>query len=304
MGLVHHHDPVFGISNRLLRPLELENGRERGVPVLPAADQRLQIPDALDRCRVRQAAGNEGSADLVVQIHPVCQHQNVRIGQRVRLCRPVRFQLQCSKDHGQRFAAALRVPDQPLPVLTLDNAIHDAVDGAKLLVTADFLDRASLCLLEHDIMRDQVQQTARLQQAPETLGERIGKITLHLRPGITPFGIVFGAGAGRAIEHQRAIGDDVEDIGEKQARNVLLILLDLLEGLAGLVLHIQWAFCLDHDKRNAVDVDHNVRLARVLRLYPKLMRQGKLVVARVEKIDHTERLPRLLAGHVARIVAA
>lgn len=63
------------------------------MPVLAAADQPMQILDALDRRRVRQAAGDERPADLGMKVHSVGQHQNVRIGEPLGLYRPVRLQL-------------------------------------------------------------------------------------------------------------------------------------------------------------------------------------------------------------------
>ena len=77
----------------------------------------------------------------------------------------VGFQLQGGKDHGQRLAAALSVPDQPPLLPTLDHPLDNFIHRPVLLVTADLFDDLVVFPLKDHKMGQQIEQSLRFQQA-------------------------------------------------------------------------------------------------------------------------------------------
>ena len=75
----------------------------------------------------------------------------------------MKFKLQGGKDHGQAFAAALGMPNQPRWVTPFqDPAVH-FLDGAELLVSADLFGGFAVPGFENNEMGQDVEQAARLQ---------------------------------------------------------------------------------------------------------------------------------------------
>ena len=70
---------------------------------------------------------------------------------------------------------------------------------------------------------------------------------------------------GRTVEQTHTVGDDREGVGVEKPRDFSLVLLDLVERLAGLVFVREGALALDYHQRDAVDVDHQVGATRGLR---------------------------------------
>ena len=126
-----------------------------------AMDVFVQVIDAVDRHWVGQAAGLEGPADLVVQVDPVGQHHQVRIGKRTIRDRQVCLQLQRQKHHGQALAGTLGVPNQASVVLAVDDPFGDLIHRPELMIAADLLNGGAGIRvgLEDDEMGQQIQQS-------------------------------------------------------------------------------------------------------------------------------------------------
>jgi hypothetical protein len=76
-----------------------------------------------------------------------------------------------AKDHQQRFAAALEMPDQALLRITLHHSIDNLVGGEVLLVTADDLDAAVLVVggEEGEVLQDIEHYSGRIMLATVAL---------------------------------------------------------------------------------------------------------------------------------------
>ena len=80
---------------------------------------------------VRDVGGIEGSGDLGVQVDAVDDDDHRRVPE-LRM----QAQLLRREDHQQRFARALKVPDQALSDVSVDNTLDDLVGGLVLLVAS------------------------------------------------------------------------------------------------------------------------------------------------------------------------
>lgn len=112
--------------------------------------------------------------------------------------------------------------------------------------------------------------------------------------------------ARRAVQCAHAVGHDVEGVRVEEPRDLPLVLPDLLEGLASLVLYGEQTLHLDHDQRDPVHVHDDVRDTRMpcLALDLELVGDCEGIVAGIEKIDQLKRLLLGLAGDIAAEVAA
>ena len=85
-------------------------------------------------------------------------------------------------------------------------------------------------------------------------------------------------------KESHSIRQEVERIGGKKARDVALVLLDLLKCLIGTSRCLQWGFRLDHYQRNTVYEHHNVGDARTLGGNAELTNNVEVVLIRVLEI--------------------
>lgn len=107
---------------------------------------------------------------------------------------------------------------------------------------------------------------------------------------------MLGRCARGAEESADAVGDDVEGVGVEEPRNLGLVLLDLLEGLPGLILPRERDLGLDHYERDPIHEDHKVRDPRpsCLALHLELVDYREGVVLGVEDVDQVDHLIREL----------
>ena len=107
MGLVSHDNNVPALGKRLTGLLKFLHGGEDNAVGLPPIKQRFQVFPAfsLNRLLAQESlAFRKLSKELVIQIIPVCQHNDGRAVQ--RLLQPVGV-----KYHRQRFSATLCMPE-------------------------------------------------------------------------------------------------------------------------------------------------------------------------------------------------
>ena len=290
LGFVHQHEDVGrGVAELLVSQRLVELVHQGGDDVrLAVGHQFHQMAAALGPVR-RQAAGREGVAELLVQVHPVGHQHDARIADG-------RLQRQRARQHhhGQRLARALGVPDDAAATLAAVVRLPDAgehlADGEHLLVARDLahaavehgegpghlqqalraaqrVERAVLLghLPAHQIGRNllahaqlgkgQIEQRGLHRLRQRALQQRrdfgVGYVLLPLRPEL-------GRGAGGGVagfilvhrQHGLHVG--------KQARDVFVALVadGLRDGLGHLDLR---RLALDHREGNAVDEQYDVR---------------------------------------------
>ena len=138
MGLVHHGDDVAAVVEDAVGLAELEDRRDDDLAhVLP--QQPLQLGPAVGLDQVRRVGGVEGAGDLGVEVNAVDHDHHGRV-----LERRMQAQLAGRKEHQQRLARALEVPDQALLRVPGHDALDDLVGALVLLVAGDDLDPALL----------------------------------------------------------------------------------------------------------------------------------------------------------------
>ncbi len=107
MGFVHQHDHVAALVEHPLRLTKFVDGGDDDLARV-LAQQLFQFGAALGLDQVGDVRGVKGGADLRVQVDAVHHDQHGRV-----LQRGLQTQLLRGKDHEQRFARPLEVPDQP-----------------------------------------------------------------------------------------------------------------------------------------------------------------------------------------------
>ena len=127
-----------------------------------------QLRQPFTRFRLHQIGnigGVKGGADLGVQVNAIYGDDDGGVFEI-----PLHPQLLGGKDHEQRFARALKMPDQPLFGVARQHALHNLVAGVILLVTADDFDAPLLPVggKEGEI-GEHIEQHARPQQGGHRL---------------------------------------------------------------------------------------------------------------------------------------
>ena len=214
------------------------------------------------------------------------------------------LQLQHGVGHGQALARSLGVPDQPATVLPIADPFDDAVHRPVLLIAAQLLHRALVTGLEDGEVGQQIQDPPGVQHAEQVLIQRRREVCAAAWRGILPDAPVLAGGTGGPVAGRHTVGDDAEQAWREQARDVPLVLLDLLEGFAGLVVPGHRRLALNHYQGDAVAEDHQIRFAAALRLDVELTGHHPVVAPnRVGEVDQADGLARPASGHVAAIGA-
>jgi hypothetical protein len=108
VGFVHERNDVAAVVQAACGLAELENRRDDDLPHIV----RQQLPKLLARIslfKVRNVCPGEGAGDLRIEIDPVHHNQHCRV-----LQARMHAQLLRGKNHQQRLAGPLEVPDQAL----------------------------------------------------------------------------------------------------------------------------------------------------------------------------------------------
>ena len=222
MGLVHQHNDVRAFVEPAPRLGEFVDGGDQHLAhILP--EQRLQFQARGHAHHVRHVGGIEGGGDLCVQVDAVHHNQYGGIAQF-----RVHPQFQRGKDHQQRLAAALKMPNQPLFRISCHHAVHDLVGGEILLVTADELDAAVFLVGGKD---SEVLQDVEHHLGPQHIGNRrldVVKLAFLLVFLVAPRSPDVDGHADGAIAVIAALGGEGEDIRHEHGRCLFLVnLVDL-----------------------------------------------------------------------------
>jgi len=240
-------------------------------------------------------AGREGAEQLVVQVQPVGEDDQRRVGHPRLL-----HELAGVERHREALAAALRVPDDADAMVLLDRAdggLHCLVHGPVLMVRGHLLGHARAVSLEDVEVADEVEEATLLEDAVD---ER-----LELRRALVgDFSAVDGAprheplpGSGqRAVARLDTVARDEQFVADEQARDGVLVGLELLEGLLRGGGHVGRVLELDHGQRQAVDKTDDVRpLGRLAFLDRELVDGEPVVGVDVVEVDE----PCLVASDAA-----
>ena len=151
--------------------LELLYGGHHGV-AHSRTEEASQVPGARRLLRRWEAAPLEGVGNLPVQLRPVCDYDDGRVGE-ARLPAQLRRQ----PKHGQRLARSLRVPDHAAPLLRLaarEQPLNRSTYGAVLLVAGQLLHQPSPLRLVDHVVAQYVQKHRGRQQTDDELGLPLG----------------------------------------------------------------------------------------------------------------------------------
>ena len=269
--LVGHDDDVSPGGQRLLPGFEFEHRGEDDAVGLAPIQQAFQVDFALGLHRRLPQEGStpgELGIELVVQVDAVSHDHDGRAVQR-------RLQQMGIEHHGQRLAAALRMPEHAALAVRGRGYLrlfNGAAHGEILMIAGEDLYGVRRVVGKQYEVLDDVQQPVALEH---TLieGVELGKgcvlvaavlgLPLHeaVQPGSDGSGLV-GA----------QVADDAEGIVIKHAGDVLHVVADLVIGVLRADLVLGWRFQLDQHQRQAVDEYDDVRAAIVAVLHI-----GKLV---------------------------
>ena len=167
---------------------------------------------------VRHVGGVEGGGDLGVQVNAVHHDHDRGIAQA-----GVHPELLGGKNHEERLAAALEMPDESLFRIAFDHACDDLVGGEILLVTADDLDAPMLLVggEQGEVLQD-VEHHLGLKHA---LDRRLDVVQL-------PFLLIFDGAPGtprldghpdRAIAKEPSFGGEGKGVRHEHRRHLALV---------------------------------------------------------------------------------
>ena len=219
------------------------------------------------------------SLELSFEFRAVHYHDHRRIAELL-----LAFQDQPrGSEQGEGLAGALRVPDQPAPLLGLGATLDDQVDGVALVLAQHRLP----CLTVFDVEQDPVAQRA---QEVGRLEERLNREAVALLPPFLPARHEAAGGVpGHPVPVVQHMGD-VEDLRRCQQLRCLGFvppqLRDPALDRAG-VLRIP---VLDDRHGHAVHHEHHVRAVPLAsrRLEPPLPRDVQGVGARCLEVDRAD----------------
>ena len=182
---LHHHEEVLPLANapmpgrlqgiaflirggiggvaKLFIFLELLHGAGKYAAVVVTE----QLDKPIDRHGLNRfdAHGMEGVEDLLVEVLAVGEHQHGRVVQ----SRAVGTQHPRQQRHGQRLAAALRVPYHTTHGLGGSQASDGFAHCPPLLITGQFLHRLAVAGFKQHEVGNQFEKTRRLEQRPQQL---------------------------------------------------------------------------------------------------------------------------------------
>jgi len=167
---------------------------------------------------VRDIGGVESSGNLCIQVDPVHHDHHRGVAEL-----PVHSQFLRGKDHQQRLARALEMPDQPLFWIAIDHSGYQQIRCFVLLIAADDLDAPVLFVggKQGETLQD-VQHDVRLQHRPDGALD-VSQCAFGLVARLMPWPPYIDGHAHRAISVALALGGKGKDIGHKHLRHALLV---------------------------------------------------------------------------------
>ena len=220
VGFVHQGDDVAAVVQAACGLAELEDrGDDDLAHVL--RQQLLQLLAGIRLFQVGNVRSGEGTGDLTIKIDPIHHDQHGGI-----LQAGMHAQLLRGKDHQQRFARTLEVPDQALPGIARQHALDDLVGRFKLLVAADDLD-ALLFLVggEQGEAAEDVQHHMWAQHAFSGQFERLQRVVLTIVTVAIqiPRPPILNRQADGPVVVSLAFGRHREHVADEELRHELLV---------------------------------------------------------------------------------
>ena len=274
MRLVRHHEDVrAGVQFRegllQIRLAELVDHRHHEVRGI-GGQQFLQRLDAVGHFHGEPDA-LAGFGELVFQLGAVGDENHLPLRER-----GMPIHLAHHEHHGQRFAGALRVPDDAAALagtLALQQTLHRQLHGAELLVAPDDLDDLALVVgREQGEGADDVEQVVAVQHPGHEALLVVGaaaavlQIVHRTRKRVGPaVEVLFAVGGDGAELRLLPAGGDEELVVVEERRAafalgaaLLAVAEELVDGFGDRLLHLG-RFALDDDDRQAVQEQHDVR---------------------------------------------
>ena len=257
--LVHQRNDVAAVvqAARSLAKLE-DRGDDDLAHVL--GKQLLQLLPAVCLLQIGNVCSGERAGDLAIQVNAVHHDQHCGV-----LQARMHAQLLRGKDHQQRFARALEVPDQALPGVARQHALDDLVGRFKLLVAADDLD-ALLFLVggEEGEAAEDVQHHMWAQHAFSGQFERLQRVVLTIvTVGIQmPRPPILDRQADGPVVVSLAFGRHREHVADEELRHELLVVVvHLHRAIDPADALLDWRLGLDQHQRQPVDQQHQIGAA-------------------------------------------
>ena len=294
-----HHDIRARGQHRkavlVLARHELLDGGKHDAAAGPVGQFLAQITArfGLNRLLAQQILGQREHAEqLAVQVVAVGDHHDGRVFHRRLLHHP-----RGEAGHGDALARTLGMPDHPALVRTAGarGTYHLAdrrTHGMELVVASDLLHQPAIILEQHEVAQVIQQQLRRQRTAHQRLQlvELAQRIELLAIDG-APVHEALGIGRQRAHARLAAIGNHQDLVVVEQIGNLLLVGLNLIEGLPQVGVHIGGVLQLQQHQRQAVDEQDDVRPAGVLgSLHAELVDRQPLVGAHIGPVDQAHEI--------------
>ena len=225
MRFIHHNNDIGSRIEHLVHFIEEENRCDKyfsGIALEKLNKAFLVFCDL----KIWHTGGAECRIKLRFQINAIQNNHNGGVAQVAHHAKFLR-----SKDHQQRLAATLEVPNEALLRIAGANALNDSVCSFILLITAD-----NLVLLILLIGREQRKVTEDIQNdlffrhcAYAALN--IGQCALTLVIRRVPWTPMRHIGLHGSIAIAFALGSKVKDIGYKHLRDTLLVIKNVLSAI-------------------------------------------------------------------------
>ena len=249
--LVHHHDHVAAVAQRLVAVHELLHRREDDAVGLATDEQVLQVMSTLGvhgLLAQERLATPELAIELVVKVVAVGDDHD---GGAVQpLLQKVR-----EEHHRERLARSLRVPEHAYLAVSA-HGLHGAVGRLAhrevLVIPGEYLHDALGRVVEADEVVHDVDKALLAEHAVEhslPIGVRRSRVVaVHALPG--DVAVLLGRDGAHARLGQ--VAHHAEGVRHEQAGNVLHVVAQLLVGVARVGLLARRALQLEHDERHAV----------------------------------------------------
>src|SRR6266481_480188 len=269
VGLIGNHHNIAAVGEHgillafALGKKFLDGGEDHAAGRAPQQGfQVVPVLGLLGRLAQQVLAAGEGAEELAIEVDSVGEHHQ---GGVFHLW--VLDQLAGIENHGETFAAALRMPDHAGAAVAangrgFDRAFHGFIDGMKLVVTSHFFVELTAIVLKDNEIADEIEKTILFEHAfdqrrqfQSILWGDIFAVHGAPRSKALPVG---GEASGLGVN---AIGDDHYLVVRKKAGDVFFVRLKLIESAFDGGVFVADVLEFNNAQRQAVDKDENIRAA-------------------------------------------